>query len=175
MSLPPSWFTHIHDTLTHIVPHRESIYQLLSQTNAGNTKNDCTSYSIRPSTRYPHVNLSAIQVHQVGLPPPPPEQSANRFVVIEVTQIAAWLQFHYKCSAKGLSQCIDQSSVFTSGEGHPSTVSMRVCHFLGTAPVRRQRHPSEQGEHRRSPTTRSALGCLFYLFPLLLSKVGVSI
>uniref|UniRef100_A0A8C5C9K5 Molecule interacting with CasL protein 1 n=1 Tax=Gadus morhua TaxID=8049 RepID=A0A8C5C9K5_GADMO len=58
-----------------VLAERESIYQLLSQTNAGNTKNDCTSYSIRPSTRYPHVNLSAIKVHQVRLPPPPPEQS----------------------------------------------------------------------------------------------------
>ncbi|XP_030224848.1 F-actin-monooxygenase mical1 [Gadus morhua] len=48
-----------------VLAERESIYQLLSQTNAGNTKNDCTSYSIRPSTRYPHVNLSAIKVHQV--------------------------------------------------------------------------------------------------------------
>ncbi|CAL8251008.1 unnamed protein product [Arctogadus glacialis] len=48
-----------------VLAERESVYQLLSQTGAGNTKNDYTSYSIRPSTRYRHVNLSAIQVHQV--------------------------------------------------------------------------------------------------------------
>ncbi|XP_056447497.1 F-actin-monooxygenase mical1-like [Gadus chalcogrammus] len=48
-----------------VLAERESIYQLLSQTDPGNTKNNYTSYSIRPSTRYRHVNLSAIQVHQV--------------------------------------------------------------------------------------------------------------
>uniref|UniRef100_A0A8C5CX45 Molecule interacting with CasL protein 1 n=1 Tax=Gadus morhua TaxID=8049 RepID=A0A8C5CX45_GADMO len=53
-----------------VLAERESIYQLLSQTDPGNTKNNYTSYSIRPSTRYRHVNLSAIQVHQVRLPPP---------------------------------------------------------------------------------------------------------
>ncbi|XP_059903053.1 F-actin-monooxygenase mical1-like [Gadus macrocephalus] len=53
------------DPYLKVLAERESVYQLLSQTDPGNTNKNYTSYSIRPSTRYRHVNLSAIQVHQV--------------------------------------------------------------------------------------------------------------
>uniref|UniRef100_A0A8C4ZU04 Molecule interacting with CasL protein 1 n=1 Tax=Gadus morhua TaxID=8049 RepID=A0A8C4ZU04_GADMO len=48
-----------------VLAERESVYQLLSQTTPENTNKNYTSYSIDPTTRYRHVNLSAIQVHQV--------------------------------------------------------------------------------------------------------------
>lgn len=46
--------------------HRESIYQVLSQTTPENCRKNYVSYSIDPKTRYLRVNLSSIQAHQVS-------------------------------------------------------------------------------------------------------------
>ncbi|KAJ3586326.1 hypothetical protein NHX12_012726 [Muraenolepis orangiensis] len=61
-----------------VLAERESVYQLLSQTTPENTSKKYTGYSLDPTTRYQHVNQSAIQVHQVqhlyvvhDKPPPP--------------------------------------------------------------------------------------------------------
>ncbi|CAL8326049.1 unnamed protein product [Merluccius merluccius] len=61
-----------------VLAERESVYQLLSQTTPENTSKNYTSYSIDPSTRYQHINMSAIQVHQVRTAPPPPPPPPNR-------------------------------------------------------------------------------------------------
>lgn len=45
--------------------HRESIYQVLSQTTPENTSKNYAGYSLDPKTRYTRVNLSSIQTNQV--------------------------------------------------------------------------------------------------------------
>ncbi|KAM3872130.1 F-actin-monooxygenase mical1 [Diretmus argenteus] len=48
-----------------VLAERESIYQLLSQTTPDNTSKNYAGYSIDPSTRYQHINLSSIKTSQV--------------------------------------------------------------------------------------------------------------
>lgn len=45
--------------------HRESIYQVLSQTTPENTSKNYADYSINPRTRYTRVNLTSISTSQV--------------------------------------------------------------------------------------------------------------
>lgn len=45
--------------------HRESIYQILSQTTPENTSKNYADYSINPRTRYTRVNLTSITTSQV--------------------------------------------------------------------------------------------------------------
>lgn len=48
-----------------VIAQRESIYRLLAQTTPENLHRDIGAYTLDPSTRYPNLNKSAVNVYQV--------------------------------------------------------------------------------------------------------------
>lgn len=48
-----------------VLAQRESIYRLLAQTTPENLHRDIGSYTLDPATRYPNLNKTTVNVHQV--------------------------------------------------------------------------------------------------------------